>query len=394
MSDLLSSLAHRVLTVIREPRSARFFPELSLALFRAQWECNEAYRRFVEASGVSADDVRSWDQIPAVPTLAFKELELTALLPPRRTRVFHSSGTTGHRPSRHHHGEESLVLYEASLEAGFACGFWRTGPEVRPVGELANWLPVSLTPSATAAPHSSLVHMVDRLGARQDPAGTRFVGSVGRDGAWELDAERTRQILSECVTAQRPVVVFGTAFSFVHLIEAWDRDGVSLRLPAGSRILETGGYKGRTREWPKTELRLAITRILGVGLDSIVGEYGMSELSSQAYEEPIHPGKQADGGDRVSDHSVAARGVGGVATVEARGFMFPPWARPLVISPGTGKLAADGEVGLLRILDLANVWSVMAVQTEDRAVRRRDGVIDLLGRAAVSEPRGCSLMAV
>lgn len=343
---------------------------------------------------MSVDDVRSWDQIPAVPTLAFKELELTALPPHRRTRVFHSSGTTGHRPSRHHHGEESLGLYEASLEAGFARAFWRTGLEVGPVGEPANWLPVSLTPSATAAPHSSLVHMVDRLGARQDPAGTRFVGTVGRDGVWELDAERTRQILSECVTARRPVVVFGTAFSFVHLIEAWDRDGVSLRLPAGSRILETGGYKGRTREWPKTELRLAITRILGVGLESIVGEYGMSELSSQAYEEPIHDREQADGEDRNSVHSLAATGAGTGAMADARGFVFPPWARPMVISPGTGKPAADGDVGLLRILDLANVWSVMAVQTEDRVLRRRDGVIHLLGRAAVSEPRGCSLMAV
>ena len=63
-----------------------------------------------------------------------------------------------------------------------------------------------------------------------------------------------------------------------------------------------------------------------------------------------------------------------------------------MISPETGREVRDGESGLLRVLDLANVWSVMAIQTEDLAVRR--GVrFELLGRAAAAEPRGCSLMA-
>ena len=52
----------------------------------------------------------------------------------------------------------------------------------------------------------------------------------------------------------------------------------------------------------------------------------------------------------------------------------------------------DGETGLLRIFDLANVFSVMAVQTEDLAVRRGDG-FELLGRAELAEARGCSLMS-
>ena len=49
-------------------------------------------------------------------------------------------------------------------------------------------------------------------------------------------------------------------------------------------------------------------------------------------------------------------------------------------------------MGLIRVFDLANVFSVLAIQTEDLAVRRADG-FELLGRAALAEPRGCSLMA-
>jgi len=46
---------------------------------------------------------------------------------------------------------------------------------------------------------------------------------------------------------------------------------------------------------------------------------------------------------------------------------------------------------LIRIFDLANVYSVMAIQTEDLGIRRGSG-FELLGRATLAEPRGCSLM--
>jgi len=130
--------------------------------------------------------------------------------------------------------------------------------------------------------------------------------------------------------------------------------------------METGGYKGRSRELPKTELHTLITSRLGLPPTAIVCEYGMSELSSQAYS-------------LFTLHSSLP-------------FRFPPWARALVTSPETGREVADGETGLLRIFDLANVRSVMAVQTEDLAVRRGDG-FELLGRATQAEARGCSLLA-
>ncbi|MGH7993822.1 MAG: hypothetical protein ACREDQ_09920, partial [Limisphaerales bacterium] len=72
-------------------------------------------------------------------------------------------------------------------------------------------------------------------------------------------------------------------------------------------------------------------------------------------------------------------------------FQFPPWARVRIISPETGQEAAHGETGLIRVFDLANVFSVMAVQAEDLGVRCGSG-FELIGRAQFAEPRGCSLM--
>jgi hypothetical protein len=48
--------------------------------------------------------------------------------------------------------------------------------------------------------------------------------------------------------------------------------------------METGGYKNRSRSMPKAELHALIKERLGVPCENIICEYGMSELSSQAYD--------------------------------------------------------------------------------------------------------------
>jgi hypothetical protein len=137
--------------------------------------------------------------------------------------------------------------------------------------------------------------------------------------------------------------------------------------------METGGYKGRSRALPKPELHRLISTYLGVPGSNVVCEYGMSELSSQAY-------------DTVDKPSIE-----GGLQVEERAFKFPPWARFQVISPETGRPVSDGETGLIRITDLANVYSVMAIQTEDLGQREGAG-FRLIGRSEHAETRGCSLM--
>ena len=58
-----------------------------------------------------------------------------------------------------------------------------------------------------------------------------------------------------------------------------------------------------------------------------------------------------------------------------------------IISPETGREVADGETGLIRVFDLANVFSVMAIQTEDLGIRRGNG-FELIGRAQLRRTPG------
>jgi hypothetical protein len=225
--------------------------------------------------------------------------------------------------------------------------------------EGVRWL--FLTPGISDAPNSSLVHMFDTI-ARRVKGESVFAGRLDSDGVWSLDTDRIQYYLTAAESDGKPLAIPGTAFLFVHLLDALESRGRKICLPRGSWVLETGGYKGRSREVPKEELHGAMMERFGVQQEQIFGEYGMSELSSQGYA-------GSDGW-----------------------FRFPPWARVQIISPANGREAREGERGLIRVVDLANVWSVMAVQTEDIGVKQGDAV-RLVGRAAQAEARGCSLMA-
>ena len=382
------------------------FDALARELFALQFKYNPAYRKICEARRVTPEVVEHWTQIPAVPTAAFKELELTCLPPDERTLAFHSSGTTEQTPSRHYHCRESLKIYETSLWSWFV-------PNV--LSDLrfpiCDFRLVYLAPVPQQAPHSSLVHMFEtvrqelrrRFGA--PPSGGRvnaelqteadatfaaYFGKVGADGSWTLDFDAVLAALNSSLATRLPVEVsakaghptllLGTAFSFVHLLDYLEENNLRFKLPVGSRVMETGGYKNRSRSMPKAELHALITERLGILPENIICEYGMSELSSQAYA--VASGKwQVARSCAPSCH---------LSLVTCH-FRFPPWARTQIISPETGLEVVDGETGLIRVFDLANVFSVMAIQTEDLGIRRGDG-FELIGRARLAEPRGCSLM--
>ena len=361
------------------------FNGMALVLFALQFAHNPAYRELCEARKIFPDAVAHWTQIPAVPTSAFKELELTCLPSAERIGVFYSSGTTEQRPSRHFHSAESLAVYEASLWPWFRAHLLGNlrftiddlrlngrQSETREKSTISNrQSAIILTPPPRQVPHSSLVHMFEIVRRNLNGPESAFVGEISEDRSWTLDRGETLKKLRDAAHQDQPAILLGTAFSFVHLSDLLAEQNLRFELPPGSRLMETGGYKGRSRSVPKPELHSLITERLGIPATRIVSEYGMSELSSQAYDYEV-------------------RGVRCQVSGEDRIFRFPPWARTRIVSPESGGEVAEGETGLLQVFDLANVFSVMAIQTEDLAIHRGSG-FELIGRAPAAEPRGCSL---
>ncbi len=307
----------------------REFERLALALFARQYELCAPYRRLCMGQGALPATVKRWQDIPAVPAAAFKVLDLSCVPIAETAAVFHSSGTTGAQTSRHYFDANALTLYETSLRAGFEAALPLRPPKL--------W---ALMPEPASSTHSSLSHMLGTLGAE------RFF--------WDDDAALSASLpeLTE------PVTLFGTAFAFVQLFDGTDQDW---RLSAGSVVIETGGFKGRSREVPRDELYALFQTRLGVARDHCFSEYGMSEMASQFYGQGLDP--------------------------EKRG---PHWVRTRAIDPETGSDAPPRTPGLLRHYDLANFNSVLALQTQDLGTLTPDGFV-LHGRALDAEVRGCSL---
>ena len=167
-----------------------------------------------------------------------------------------------------------------------------------------------------------------------------------------------------------PLVLAGPGFGVRHGRGRVKERAGAFDWPRGSLIMETGGFKGRSRVLDRPEFYASLSEAHGVPLEGILNEYGMTELLSQFYDGPV----------------AATSGV----PLEARRHVPPPWVRTRVLDPNTLSALPIGEPGLLCHYDLANAGSVMAVLTEDVGVAVEDG-FRLLGRAQGGEPRGCSL---
>jgi len=333
------------------------FNELALRVFRHQYEGSRVLRAFWERRGTTPESVSHWTEIPGVPTAAFREAPLCAFPPEEAAAVFETSGTTAvGRPGRHF--LRTLALYEASLLPTFEAFLL---PDRRPMVML------NLGPNAEAAPRSSLGHMlslvVGRWGQRSAGGGSRHFQSAAG-----LDLEGFRAALRAAQAVGEPVCLLGTTFGFIHWLDTFPND--QFRLAPGSRLMDTGGTKVRVRDLAPAELYAGYERALGIPADHLVNEYGMTELSSQYYD-------------------VALRSGSGLS--HPRPKAGPPWLRTRVVDPETLRPVPDGEVGLLLHFDLANLDSVLAVQTEDLGRLTPKG-LQLLGRATGAEARGCSLV--
>ncbi|MCL4686704.1 long-chain fatty acid--CoA ligase [Myxococcota bacterium] len=358
-----AALDARVLAWLREPLSAQDaappdderFDELARTLFGFQFEHCVPYRRFCEARGRTPANLQRWSEIPAIPAAAFKELPLRSFSRERICRVFRTSGTTA--TQRGALALDTLELYEASLLPSFRRGVL---PDLGPGARARLRI---LAPAPDDAPDSSLSHM---FGVVLRELGDERSGFDVRDGA--LDVRGLHAALVAACDDGVPVALCGTAFAFVHLLDAFAARGVRLVLPPGSRVMETGGFKGRARELPRAQLYEAIATSLGVAPDRILNQYGMTELASQFYDSVLClPGSP-------------------------RRKLAPPWTRVRILDPERGEEAAPGAVGIVQIFDLANTGSILAIQTADLG-RTLAGGFDVLGREAGAEARGCSQAA-
>lgn len=301
---------------------------------------------------------------PYVPVSAFKTVDLAATdVPPTSPLHFETSGTSDGQP-----GRVRLLdarAYDLSLLAGFRHFVL---PDAPPKMRC-----LSLVPTEQVRPHSSLGHMTRVVMQHVDDGhGGWFLGA-------QLDLAGLRAALAGAAEDGVPVLVLATSLALELVLQAWP-DAETLQLPPGSRLMDTGGPKGRTMHADRPTQHAWLQQVWGLDPDYVVGELGMTELATPRYEPVLRARVRGDvGGQRV--------------------YVGPPWLRTVALDLRTQQPLPPGEVGMLAHVDLANLDTPAWILTADLGrVLSGDNfgggeAIGLEGRVPGSEWRGCGLDA-
>lgn len=345
------------------------FNEFAREIFSLQFADNKPYRKFCEKRGVGPEDIKSYRDIPVVPTDVFKHIPLTVASAP--LRIFRTSGTTQGARGEHRFG--TLDVYKNALVGPFRrfCV-----PDIDTIRMLV------VAPSGRDLPDSSLSYMLDELVARFGDAESAYFVRPDAHGKLEMRFDELRLALDKAQADGVATMLLGTSFGFIEFFDSCEQ---CWELAEGSRVMETGGFKGKTREVTRDELYEIFEGRLGILKRFGVSEYSMTELSSQAYSDNLYL-------DHLSGINQSKRGAESDAQPRGTVLQTPPWVRVELVDPlSFAPIEATGAQGLIRWYDLANTESVVAVQTSDLGVSVESGGFRLLGRAPQAELRGCSL---
>ena len=332
-----------------DPADEDAFNALAHRVFTFQYDHIDTVRRLADRAGRPPERVKRWQDIPAVPSNAFKQLDL--FCGERVAITFESSGTSGRARSRAHYSESGLDLMRVAISKNARTHLFRDGAPSRIL---------VLAPSPRLAPQMIMAWGMEQLIETFGADGSGFL--VGAEG---LNNAHLHETLRRSEADGVPITLIGATFGFVHLLDGLAESGTRFYCPAGSQTMDAGGYKGRSRVLTRAEFDRLINDRLEVPAARNLNLLGMTELASQFY-------------DRVED--------GGASRLKSNAH----WTRTRVLEPATLKGAPLGARGLLQHLDLANVERPMVLLTDDIGLVSEGGW-QILGRAAGADAKGCSL---
>jgi len=332
------------------------FKTLVWESFTFQYENIEPYRNYCKIKGKSPDNVDNIQDIPFVPTSAFKSGIFYAGNAKKAVRMFATSGTTGAKKGKAHYSADGLELMDVSII--------RNAREML-FSDNVNSRIAILVPSPEEASEMIIAYGMDVL---RKVFGLPGSGFFIRNN--QLDVKALMDFLRDSEKQKIPVTLIGATFGFVHLMDSFVEKGVTFSLPEESRIMHAGGFKGKSRELAVSEINSYFKKVFRVPDHAIVNLLGMTELSSQFYDNVIFYRKRRKEAKRVKFNS--------------------PWTLTFVADPETLKEVALGEKGILMHIDLANLERPSFILTDDIGIRLEGG-FEVMGRVKQDGSRGCSI---
>ena len=325
--ELLNGLQSRVLNLDEED-----FQQVALEVFQYQALNNIAYRDYMGYLGTDPATIRQIQSIPFLPIELFKSKKIVSgTWEPEM--VFTSSGTGNMRASQHF---ILNVSYYENISLKIFQDFY---------GSPEKYHILALLPSYLERTGSSLVHMINHLIQRSN---SPYSGFYLHDHNKLI--ERLKLLHTK---GDRKIMLWGVSFALLDLAEKGPLD------LSEAIIIETGGMKGRREEIVRAALHQKLSASFGADIQS---EYGMAELTSQAYT--VDGWFQSPGWMKIS-----------IRDINDPFDILPP-----------------GKVGGVNIIDLSNLHSCAFIETQDLGMMDAEGGFQILGRLDNSDVRGCNLL--
>jgi phenylacetate-coenzyme A ligase PaaK-like adenylate-forming protein len=308
------------------------FEDIALKLFRFQAQNNEIYREYLRYLNCEQNAIRSLEEIPFLPISFFKTQSVKTGVWIAETE-FTSSGTSLTSTSKHL--VKDLDFYLRLSEQIFEKFY----------GASEKYHILALLPSYLERTGSSLIAMIQHLIAKSNSV---------HSGFYLNNYDELVQKIEFLKEGEKKIILWGVSFALLDLAEAFQLD------LSQCIVMETGGMKGRRKEWTRQDLHGYLTHRFNV--KAIHSEYGMTELFSQAY---------SSGGGY---------------------YKTPPWMKVMIRDINDPFSVVKGKVGAIKVIDLANFYSCAFIETQDLGRIDQNGMFEVLGRIDNSDSRGCNLL--
>ena len=322
------------------------FNRIALLQFELQFHSIPPYREYCLHKGVSPGDAKRWQDIPAVPSKAFKDFVLASFPVDKAEHAYFTSGTTN--PLK----KGKIYRDPAAVKLINAANGLLTRKYVFPDQERMKIL--LMTPSPKMAPGIGMAVGLDRVRTQFGTPESDYLISFSG-----LNLELMVQSLLDAEATGAPLALIGSTPGFIFFFRACQRDNISFKLPPGSRVCDGGGYMGQFGECSKEEYFEMCRDILGVNESHCINVLGMGEVSTNFF-------------DSTLDDHLAGR-------ESSRHKIIPPWTRTEVVDVDTFEPLPTGEIGLLKHYDLVNRSMVVAVQTDNLGFETEGG-FEIVGR--------------
>ncbi len=308
------------------------FEKLAMWVFHWQYKHNRIYQEWCHTLSVKEEQVKKITQVPFLPISLFKTkiIQCGETIP---DKIFLSSGTTQITRSKHY--IKDIQLYERSFFSAFTLHY----------GNPADYAFIGLLPTYLENNQSSLIYMVNEFMQKSNCA---------LNGYFLNNHKELYQTLIQLHQERKKTILFATSFALFDFALSYKGNFPYLI------CIDTGGMKSTRKEMVREEWLAVVKK--SFPNSALHSEYSMTELLSQAYSK------------------------------EDGWYHNPAWMQTYIRDPFDPFQVQVHGKGLLNIIDLANIWSVSFIATDDIAEQLPHRSFRILGRHAQSDIRGCSLL--